>query len=84
MSCGKQAHAPVKHLATKFLTVEEYHWRQLPRRLGLEASAYPKEETTTPHLPECKHSLHYDWRPDGYLWEQIGTLNICRLSGKGG
>ena len=51
---------PIKHIASKILTVVNYCGRQLARRLGWAAPAYHKKECATPHPGAWNNSLQYD------------------------
>ena len=76
---------PVRHQAPIILKVVAVNYcvRQLAKWLGWAAHAYPKKKSATQHPGMCKHSLQYDWRPDGHFGVRVGRWNLGSLSGNG-
>ena len=70
---GSNGMLPVKHLASKIMTVN-YCGRQLARWVGWAAPAYHKKEGATQHPVACKLCLLNDGRPDKCFGVQHGIL----------
>ena len=66
----------VRHISTKIIMAVSYCRHQLALRLGWTSLAYHMKEGAMLHPRVCKHSLQYDWRPDGCFWVQVGTWNF--------
>ena len=56
---------PVGHPPPLILMAVSCCWRPLSRRLEWTSPAYRRKEGTNQHPGVCRHSLLYDWWPDG-------------------